>query len=280
MGRGARAALAAGILIASSPHTSRGDEATKACAASFEQSQYLQKDRKLKDARAAALACSATGCPSFVRDACQKLLADIDTTQPTVVLAAQDEAGVDLALVRVDLDGQPFVSQLGPGAVPIDPGEHTLRFVYGDQPPVEQHVMIRVAEKNRLLRAVFAAPLPTGPDPRRLALLPPALPPRSRSAWPSIVVGTLGLGAIGASVGIGASAKADADNLRSTCAPRCASSDVSSVDTRLVVSDVLLGGGIAVVGVAVVLFVFRGVHGESPAPPVVASPNGGLALAF
>jgi len=272
-------AVAAAMILATSARSSNADEATRACAGSFEQSQYLQKDHKLAEARTAALACGASTCPAFVRDACQKLLADIDAAQPTIVLAAQDAAGADLSLVRVLLDGQPFVDQLGAEAVRIDPGEHTLRFVFGDGAPIEQHVLIRVAEKNRLVKAVFPAAR-QGAEP---STAPPAEPDGSKSGslWPSLVVGALGLGTIGASIALGASAKSEADDLRATCAPRCAHADVSGVNTRLVVSDVLLGGGIAIVGAAAVLFILRGGSHEAPAlKPVVALSSGGLAIAF
>jgi hypothetical protein len=276
--RTAAAALATAALIGALPRDSRADDAARACATSFEQSQYLQKDGKLHDARAQANTCSAATCPAFVRDACQKLLADIDASQPTMVFAAQDASGADLVAVRVDLDGQPLVAQLGAGAIPIDPGQHTLRFVYGDQPPIEQQVLARVSEKNRIVRVVFSAAGRAVASPPVAAPPPAAATSKSGSVWPSLLVGALG----GASVGVGVGAKSEADHLRATCAPRCSATDVSSINTRLVVSDVLLGAGVAVVGVATVMFILRGGgrEAQAAAPPVVAMPGGGFGLAF
>ncbi len=271
--------VASALLVASG--SARGDESSKVCARSFEESQYLQKDGKLLDARLKALACGASTCPAFIREACQKILADIDSAQPTVVLAVHDAAGADLVDVRVDLDGHPFLPRVGAQAVPVDPGDHTFRFFHADDPPVEEHALIRVSEKNRIVRVAFSASTRSEPV---VATPPPAVQPTSfwAAAWPSVVVGALGLGAVGASVGVGVDAKNDADNLRATCAPRCTTSAVNDVNSRLLVSDVLLGAGVVVVGVATVLFFVRhGSHESKPAAwRLVPGPSGGVALGF
>jgi hypothetical protein len=275
-------ALAVAALSAAGGRSAEADETSKACATSFERSQYLLKDGKLQDARVEALACGAAACPAFVREACQKVFADIDVAQPTVVLAAQDAGGGDLVDVRVEVDGQPFLARLGAEAVPVDPGEHTFRFFYTGQAPLEQHTLIRTGEKNRVVRAMFSAS--ATPAQPSLASAP-ALPEtgtRRAPAWPSLVVGGIGLGAIGASIAVGLAAKEDADNLRSSCAPRCHPSDVADVNTRLIVSDVLLATGLITVGVATVLLLVRG--GRHEAGPVAwrmgPSSVGSVALPF
>ena len=254
----------------------RADEATKACATAFEQAQYHQRDQKLASARASAVTCAAATCPAFVRDACQKILSDVEAAQPTLVFAAQDALGNDLVDVRVEIDGQVLTEKLGPEAVPVDPGEHSLRFV-SPAGALEQHVLARVGEKNRIVRVTLPArPAATGPG---TPPSPPAPGPSRWSPWPTAIAGGVALAAIGASIGVGASAKSDADHLRATCAPACAHSDVSSVDTRVVVSDVLLGAGVAAAAVAVVfVFVGRG-RAEAPVAALRATPEG-VAFAF
>jgi hypothetical protein len=269
---------AAMVLMATGAGTAQADETGKACAASFEKSQYLMKDGKFRAAQVDALSCSADSCPTFVREACQKVLADIDSGQPTVVFAAQDASGADLVDVRVELDGQPFVARLSAEAVPIDPGAHTLRLFHGDEPPIDQQVLVRVGEKNRLVRATFWArskpPTPIVPDV-------PAGQTTRGPVWPAIVVGVGGLASIGVSIGVGVSAKSDVDHLRDTCAPHCASSTVSDVNTRVVASDVLLGVGVVAVGVAAAMYLLRSDGHEAPPVALHLTPTpSGFALAF
>jgi hypothetical protein len=87
-----------------------------------------------------------------------------------------------------------------------------------------------------------------------------------RPIWPSIVVGAAGVATVAASIGVGIGAENEASHLRDTCAPHCAASAVDDANNRLLVSDVLLGVGIAAAGVATVLFLSR--HGSHEAPPV------------
>jgi len=96
-----------------------------------------------------------------------------------------------------------------------------------------------------------------------------------------VLVGAAGAVTLGVSIGVGANAKSTADDLRTSCAPACSSSQVSSVNTQLVVSDVLTGTGIALVGVAAILFFTRHPGHASRASPVrVTAAPGGLSLTY
>jgi hypothetical protein len=162
--------------------------------------------------------------------------------------------------VRVEVDGAPFADRIGGSAMPIDPGEHTLRFVHAGDAPLEQHVIIRITEKNRVITAQFpvASAQSQTPTPEQ-----PATAKTRGPLWPGFVVAGVGLALGGVSIGLGLDAQSTVDRLRSTCAPKCSHSDVSAVDTELVVSDVLLVAGIAAVGLATVLFIVRpGGHEE------------------
>lgn len=269
------AASAAGVLFMS-PGDARADEAAKACAASFEQAQSLQKELKLSAARVSAALCMTNRCPAFVRDACIPLVSSIEAAQPTIVLSVQDGAGADLVAVRVDIDGQLLVPKLGADAVPVDPGEHTLRFTYADRAPIEQHLLVRVGEKNRAVKVAFGATSAV-----TAVVPPPPVPSSGGSLWPSLIVGAAGVVTIGVSIGVGVSAESTADNLHNTCFPRCTAGQVSSVNSQLIVSDVLTGAGIAMVGVAAVLFFTRGSsHPASAAAVHVAPTANGLSVSF
>lgn len=227
---------------------------TKACTESFEKVQYLQKDNKLRAAREQAAVCARDACPKFVRDECNKWLADIDASQPTVVISAHDDKGADLADVKVDVDNELLQAQLTGTSVAIDPGPHTLRFTRAGQPPIEQKVVIRVTEKNRIVKVDFPAAVAASTTPSDSS----ASPGSARGPlWPGLVVAGVGVAAIGASIGIGLVASSDADNLRNTCAPRCSHDAVSAVDTKVIISDVLLGVGVVAAGVAVWMLIAR-----------------------
>jgi hypothetical protein len=242
----------------------------KACSDSFEKAQILKKDGKLSAAHEQALVCAHEGCPGFMRDECTKIVGEIDAAQPTVIFAVRDAKGGDLADVRVEVDGVSFAERVGGSALPIDPGEHTLRFQHAGDAPLEQHVIIRITEKNRVISAQFPA-LDRGQILER-----PVVVPKTRGPlWPGFVVAGLGLALGGVSIALGVDAQNTVDRLRATCAPKCAHSDVSAVDTQLVVSDVLLVAGIAAVGIATVLFIVRpGGHEERTTIGVAPTPNG------
>lgn len=276
------ALLSAGVLAA--PGVARADDTAKACAASFEQVQVLQKETRLTQARAQAVQCAANQCPKFVRDECVRMLSEIEASQPSLSLGARDEQGHDLTDVRVELDGAPLVSKLSAAATPVDPGSHTLRFFYEGRAPVEEHVVVLVGEKNRVVRVAF----PAAPSSASSAAAPAREGDGGASRgplWPSVVVLGVGLAAIGGAVGLGVSAQSDADDLRNTCAPRCAHDAVDSVNTKLIVSDVVLGVGVVAVGIAAYLFFARpfGDHGKTAsghASPLLAADARGLRLSF
>lgn len=273
-----RGAVLVAVALATISASALADEAAhKVCATSFEKAQVLRKADKLAGAREQALVCARDACPGFVRDECAKILAEIDASQPTVIVAARDEHGADLVDVRVEVDGKTLVDRLGGNALPIDPGEHTLRFTYDARPPVEQHVVIRVTEKNRRLDVRF----PAAPA-ARVASGPIAPPPSHRvhgPVWPGIVVAGAGVAVFAVSLGLGLDAQATADNLRRTCAPGCAHGDVSAVDTELVVSDILFVTGIVAAAAGVALVIWRPGGHEAPAATMAIGPTFGGAAA-
>ena len=244
-----------GLLGATAP-SARADDARQQCADSYEKAQYLQRDGKLTEARAQLLVCTREACPAFVRTECAKWLGDVDASQPTVIFAVRDADGRDLSDVRVEVDGVLLTEKVGGSALPVDPGEHTFRLTRSaSSAPIEQRVIVRSTEKNRIVRVDF---------PREtVAVVPSAAPVTAAgstkgSLVPSLVVAGVGLASLGISIGLGVSAQGDADALRaSACAPRCPSSDLDPVRTKLIVSDVLLGVGVVGLGVATWLFFAR-----------------------
>ncbi len=265
--------VVAGVLAALPALADETTTTHEECAAAFEKAQYLRKDDKLAGAKQQALVCAREECPGFVRDECTRILSGIESAQPTIVIAARDASGADLADVRVEVDGKPLVDRLNGQALAVDPGEHTLRYTHGSLPPVEQHLVIRVAEKNRLVDVRFAA----GTAKPTATPAAPSSTPAGRARgplWPAILASGVSVAAVAAAVGTGIDAKSTADALRSTCAPRCVHGDVSAVNTELIVSDVLLGVGVVAAAVATWLFIARpGGHEGHPTATVGFGPT-------
>jgi hypothetical protein len=250
------------------------------CAEAYAETQSLRNAGKLRAARERALVCVQSSCPRIVTTDCIPWLAEIERSLPTVVLGARGPAGEDLTEVRVSMDGQSFVARLGGEALPVDPGEHTLRFEIDGSPPVEVKVVLRSGEKNRRIDASFAPPPPPPP--------PPPTPPGAPSPPPSVSPVVLALGGV-AIVGLGVFAtfgalgEAQKSNLEQTCAPRCSPDQASSVHTKLVVGDVGLFTAIAALAAGTtVFFVTRRAPPSAPVAlrvEVAPAPWGGVLTA-
>src|SRR5665213_944760 len=80
----------------------RADEPTKQqCSDADTNAQTLRSTDKFSAARDALKICSSSACPQVVQRDCIERIDELDRTQPTVVLAAQDDAGNDLSAVKV-----------------------------------------------------------------------------------------------------------------------------------------------------------------------------------
>jgi hypothetical protein len=106
---------------------------------------------------------------------------------------------------------------------------------------------------------------------------PPPRDPEERGgkSVPLASLGLAGVGLVGfgAAVLFGVKAKNGADDLRSTCAPTCAQSDIDDVKTNLLLSDV--GLAVGVVGFAAAAVIFFTTGSEARASAVVPARTGG-----
>lgn len=220
----------------------------KECSDAYEKAQVLQKASRLNEERTELAVCTLDACPKWIQTECVKWLADIDEHQPSLVIAAKDGQGHDVLEGMVDIDGA--ASKLGPSPVRVDPGQHTIKVTAEGQVGTEQKVVARWGEKNRVIAFTLA-------PAQAVVETPQSTGPKRGSPVPAIVVGTLGLAALGISVALGLSGKADADDMRARCAPNCLQSDIDAANTKLVTSTVLTGVGIAGIAAGVLLFIFR-----------------------
>ncbi len=282
------------------------------CAAAYEKTQSLRESGQLRDARIQAALCSASTCSVYVTKDCLQWLTEVDAILPTVVFSAEDGAGANTLAVRVMVDGQPVTEKLDGEEMPLDPGEHVLRFEMAGVEAVEQKVTIQQGVKNRKLAVSFKkappaklpVPAPAAavspavqPPPTRAAPKPDAaLKPASRSegvplwAW---VSGGAGVVALGVSVGFAVSAFNAHSELVTKCggdSARCPASTkavtVPLAEQRNQAFGVSIGLGAAAlvgIGAAVVGIVRAPSKASSPRTGFIVAPfgspsGGGLTL--
>jgi hypothetical protein len=217
------------------------------CLAASDEGQVLRDQSKLMEAREAFRTCGQTACPGVVQRTCVRWLAEMEEAIPTVVLAARasDDRSV-LDDVAVEIDGAALLDRLSGTATPVNPGRHIFAFKRGAT-TVKVEALVNVAEKNRLIVARFdtvppiLAPPPARAEPRDEV-------PHGASPVIPLALGAVGVGALVVGGLLGGTAVADLHTLeRDPCAGTgtCASDQVHSVRTRLVVADVALVAGIA-----------------------------------
>ncbi len=261
--RGIFAALAVAALLGSAT-AARADD-REHCAGAADQAQQLRDEGKYRRAREQLLVCARDTCPVPIKRDCLDWLAQLETIAPTIVLSAK-EGTKDLSDVKVVVDGVPVTDHLDGKPFQMDLGKHTIKFEHAGQTK-EEDVIIGAGQKNRNIGVVFRAaaePAPVAPRPAKER--------ESGSLVPVLVVGGIGVVALGSFAIFGLSGKSDVNDLQS-CKGHCSQSSVDKARTKLIIADISLGVGIIALGVATYMFVTR-----AP-PPMAGDVKTGLAAA-
>lgn len=267
------------MAIASATGTARADE-QKACVAASEKAQQLKNAGKLSEAREQLVVCGRESCPKLVQQDCSEWMRELLSSLPSIVPGARDKKGRDLVDVRVSVDGKVVTETLDGKPIALDPGVHRFRFETKHAPPVDEQVVVRQGEKNRILTVTFATP-----DDKTVVGPPPK---EDHGRGPPIVAYAFGgagliVGAVALVIDLGANS--DAQKLRDTCAPNCRQEEVDDIDKRYTLAGVTAGIGGALFLTGVVLLV---VHLSEPsgrtsawnAPTWITPRPGGAAIQF
>lgn len=277
---------AVALAIASSVTTARADARTE-CVAASEKAQRARNAGKLSEARDQLAVCGRTECPKLVQQDCTQWMSEVLAILPSVVPGAKDRRGRDLVDVRVSVDGQVVTESLDGKPLLVDPGVHVFKFETKGAPPVDEKIVVRQGEKNRIVTVTFAI----GDEPEDKAAPIEGERDRRGSSPPiaAFIVGGLGLAALGTALYINLDANADARRLRDECAPRCNPADVDDVDQRRIVAGVTAAAGGALLIAGVVLFFVhnsgdsRGSRARGPAfavAPITGGALGAAAVSF
>ncbi len=226
------------------------------CANASEQGQRARDEGRLRAARDDFASCASADCPAFVRKDCTQWLADVDAAFPSIVVSVRGAQG-DLTAVRILVDGAVVRDKLDGEPIPIEPGSHVLRVEPAAGGPVEQRLLVRLGEKNRLVD-VTVGPVAAAPGAER----PPASESGERHASllrpAGYVIGGIGVVGLGLLAYFGIASISDGNHLRSTCAPACAQNDVDKLKTEEVAADVSMAVGILGVAAGVALVIWGG----------------------
>lgn len=236
-----------------------GPDDREQCAASAEQAQQLRDEGKYRRAREQMLVCARDVCPGPIKSDCGKWLMELDRDAPTVVFGARDSKNADVLDVKVSMDGSPIQERLDGKPVLVDSGEHVFRFESKDGQVKEERVLVRAAEKARPIIATFPGSATPEKDPTKE---PGGSPVTGNggggegSLVPALVVGGIGVVALGSFAIFGIGGKNDVDDLQK-CKPNCDEKDVDSARTKLIIADISLGVGVVALGVAAYMFFTR-----------------------
>lgn len=176
--------------------------------------------------------------------------------------------------MKVSVEGVVLATRLGGSALSVDPGERTFTFEPEHGKRVDQKLIINMGEKNRLVVVTILDNV-AAPATSSTVSTPSTSPTFATgegergSLIPAIVVGGLGVAALGASLGVYLDAKSGVDKLRDTCAPNCPTAEVDSLKTKAIISDVAFGMGLLGLGAAGVMILLR--PSAKPAAPAATS---------
>jgi hypothetical protein len=232
----------------------------QACVDASTEGQSLRDSGKLRQAHDRFVSCASDECPAIVRKYCKEWLADVDRRAPTVIFRVRSAEGQDVADATLTVDGarQPLDSS---APIVLDAGAHAVHATGPNGEIVDERVVLVEGEQGRVVVLRFPATATTGPRPARPTDVAPE--PVAGGFTPvttvALVVGALGIAGF---TYFGLKARSDLDSLRNTCAPFCASSDLSSVKTEALAADIALGVGVVAIGVAAYSFFS---HREAPA---------------
>jgi hypothetical protein len=262
--------LAALCFVAEAP----AHAGTKECIAAADEGQKLRDDSKLTAARDKFIACAAKACPAAVAKQCSQWLVDAEHDTPSVTFRALDEQGKETLEVRVLVDEVALMTAIEARALPVDPGEHKVRFERADGTSVEDKVMLRPGEKNRIIELSFQPKTSPSTTPGK-PIAPVTLPPGEEAQGFHVpLLGWIGIGVTVAGgvmmAAFAVSANKDETHLRDTCAPACDPAEKSGVDTKVVLANVGLGIGVVGLGLAVVSTIVANTGSKPKKEPSVA----------
>jgi len=235
------------------------------CLAASEKAQQLRDDRKLLDARVQFLACARDECPPAVKKDCTEHIAELDQKTPSVVFRAKDK-GQDVVAVRVTSNGRAITEQLDGRTIPLDPGVYTFHFESPGNEPVDKQVVLAEGQQNREIVAEFGH----AEAMKTTIAVQPAAPPKRGAPVGAFVLGGVGLVSMAVApvfYAMGLSQKSTDETAPNGCkfTGGCSDSEINSIQSKLIVGDVLMFGGAALLAVGIIWTIVHYASGNKEA---------------
>lgn len=255
----------------------------KECIAAADDGQKLRDDGKLVSARDKFILCAAKTCPNVIAKQCNQWLSDAEREMPSVTFRAIDDNGKEILEVKVYVDDKVVAQVIEAKALAVDPGEHKVKFERADGKSVEEKVLLRPGEKNRLIEISFQSKEPPKPiEPTKPVV--PEVTPEPERPFRIPTLGWVGLGVFAAggimTIAFASMANSDENALRESCAPSCPESGKSGIDTKVAIANVGLFVGLAGLGLAVVTTVLENTGGRAAPPPQQAQKASRTGITF
>jgi len=225
-------------------------ERVQTCATDHDRARQMLLAERWIDARAAMRACAADPCPLAISSDCQAWLDDLNRMLPTALILIERSPGAPTPKI-VELDGAPLTLSDPPTPLELLPGVHHLRITLDTGAPLARDFALKKAEKNHIERVNVPAPEP--------AVKRSAHPKELHRPVPTVTYLLAG-GAVAAFAGSTAwlvSGLHERSDARATCAPVCDPEVRTSIDTRLLFSDLSAGAGVALGALALYSFLQR-----------------------
>ena len=227
---------------------------TAECSAAYQNAQRQKMAGRFREARANLLVCAKPSCPQFISSDCTGWLPEIEQQLPTLVFAALDESGHDVANAEVRVDGERVPNATDGLPHPFDPGEHAIELRSGAR-VMTQRLVLRTGEKARRIELRFpSVPGSTSPELVRRPI------PASAFAFGGLALAFVATSSIFWAIGT-----SDANAYNASC-PTCTTAHRDGVLRELVVGDVSLGLAVASATIATILVLTR----KSVRTPLVA----------
>ncbi len=239
------ALLEACLLALGVTGTARADDKA-ACIKAHEHGQEVRFANRWVEARTLFLACAQPSCPvPLVRD-CTQWSGELALEIPTIVVAAKRPDGSDIDDAKLFVDGELLAPRLPSTPIPLDPGEHVLRFEHPGWSAAERRLVLHDGERERAIQVQFTA----GP------------PAASETRAPVGAYTATGVAAVVAAVSVTflvVGKVREHDLATSSCGEggTCSDAQVAPIRVDYVVSGVAAGAAAVAVGVAIWQFLAR-----------------------
>jgi hypothetical protein len=206
-----------------------------------------------------------------VASECRELLEALESAMPTAAFRVLDAKGRERDDASIHFEDGRRLASSAPSEE-IDPGAHEVRVRLPGGAETSARFVIREGDRDRRIDIAFApearpAALPAASPP----LVAPADEPPSSFEMPtaSWVVGGIGLGALSGFVVAAALGEYEYQQEKLTCTGKDCDAAISSIQTKFVVADVLLGVGATGLATAGIVALAAGLGPRTPGETAV-----------